>query len=109
MNHAEPLTQGLVGVLKDRPDQKRKVVGIVRALLTLPVPFHVFECMDLLAATTRTSHTFWPPVSFEIFPARILVRELFLKLYNRLLMNLQRAFRFLRGPGSLPCGSSMPC
>ena len=90
MNDAEPFPQGLIGILEDGADQYRKAIGIIRALLTLPVPFHVMQFMDLLASTTRTGHAFWPAVPFEIFTACILMRELLLKLYNRHLMDLQR-------------------
>ena len=109
MHDAEPFTQWLVGILEDRPDQQRKAIGVITALLTLPVPFHVMQFMDLLAATTRTRYAFWPAVTFEIFPARIFMRELFLKLYNRHLVNLEKAFRFLHGLVSLQSGASMPC
>lgn len=94
MNDAEPFTQGLIGVLEDRPNQNREPVAIVRALRRLPVPFLVLKLIDLVVFAARTAHTFGSAVLKQIRFAGVLIRELTLEICNRHLMDLQGVLLF---------------
>lgn len=94
MNDAEPLAQGLVGVLKDRSDQDREAIAILRAHAALPVPFLVLKPIDVAVVAARTAHTFGPAILRKIRLAGVFVRELTLEICNRHLMDLQSVLLF---------------
>ncbi len=94
MNDAEPLTERLVGVLEDRPDQDREAVAILRALCTLPVPFLVFKLINLVVFAARAVRPIRPAIQRQIRLAGVLIRELTLKICNRHLMDLQGVLLF---------------
>ena len=95
MNDAEPLTQGLVGVLEDRPDQDREAIADIawRAFIATPIEV-LWMLMDIGVLATRTARAFRPSVLHQIFRAGRVIWEQALKVANRHLMNVQGVLRF---------------
>lgn len=94
MHDAEPLAQGLIGVLKDRPGDDRKTIArraAGGALRALPMPRARGQLIDLDIAATRANHASGPAASLEVRPASVLVREGRLELGDGHLVNRLRA------------------
>lgn len=111
VNDAEPLTQGLVGVLKDRSNQDGKAIADTawRALIALPVIL-LGVGMHIVIFATWARHTIGPSVVHQILSASRVIREHALKVTNRHLMNLKAVFLFSsHGQISREYDGSMPC
>lgn len=77
----EPVTERLVGVLKDRPDQNRKPIATrLGAFGALPVKGTIGDGIHVHIATAGAVDTFGPAAGNEVSFASILVREHIVKL-----------------------------
>jgi len=75
MRDLEPITERLVGVLKDRSDQNREPIAVRGTLLALPMPLASFEVIDLGIAATRAMHAVRPAAGLQIAFAGVLVPD----------------------------------
>jgi hypothetical protein len=88
VDDAIPVTKRFVSVLKDRPGNVGEPISCVGgALRALPMPRHCRDLTADLCTTARAADTFWPTSPNEIGAARIFVREHFLELCDRKLMD----------------------
>lgn len=102
VHDAEPVSQWLVGVLEDRPDQNGEAITSARSAgIAVPVVFFGAVCMDVVIAAARAAHAFGPAVRLKIEAASRFVRELGVKLLDRHLMDAQ-VFGFGRFHGYSP-------
>jgi len=75
MDDAEPVPQGLVRILEDRPGDVREAVAIIGAFFTLPMPFTGRQIVNSLVAAARADHAIGPAVCDQIRRASILIWE----------------------------------
>jgi len=87
VDHAEPVSQRLVRVLKDRANQHGKAIAIRGAFMALPMPFTSSQVIHRRITATRAANAFWPAAHKKIIPACIFMREHLLKLANGQLVN----------------------
>src|SRR5579883_2800470 len=87
VDDAEPLAQGLVGVLEDRPGDMREAVALGGALVALPVPGAAFQLIDLLRAAAGATDPYGPAVPYQIGAAGILIGKRRLPLGDRHLVD----------------------
>lgn len=95
MGDAIPVSEGLFGVLKDSPGQRRKAVAVWRALAALPMKRLVARgVVQVRIATARAMNAFRPAARYEVAKAGFVVtnRETDLKLGRGHLRNWLRTF-----------------
>jgi hypothetical protein len=76
MGDAVPVSQGLLGVLKNRPGQRRKAVAVRRALAALPVKRLVARgVVQVGIATAWAMDAFRPAARYEVAQAGFIVTD----------------------------------
>src|SRR6266446_2786732 len=89
MNHAEPVSQRLIRVLKDRARNVREAItALWGALVALPMPGVALQFGGFGSATARAMDAFGPSFANKVSAASILIREHGLKLADGQLMDL---------------------
>jgi hypothetical protein len=76
MGDAIPVSEGLFGVLEDRPGQRRKAIAVFRALAALPVERLVARgVIQVRIATARAMDAFRPAPRYEVAKAGFVVTD----------------------------------
>lgn len=103
---AEPVAQGLIGILEHCPGDMGEAVAVIRARLALPMPRAAFEFVDVGVAAAGADSTARPAIAYQVGTARIFVGESRFPFPDGHLMN---ALSFRHGRLTPHYGARMPC
>ena len=81
----EPITQGVLGVLKDGAANNGEAIAVLVALLANPMEWTSFQCPHFGVAALGTRHTVRPPLGDQVFFAgffRVKLHQQFVNLHG---------------------------